>query len=191
MPNISEAKILIMATNGFEQSELMVPLDKLRRMGAKVDVAAPKGPEIKGWKEKDWGDKVKVDIEIGAVDIDDYDALVLPGGQMNPDTLRTNSHAIALVQDFLEQGKIVAAICHAPWLLVEAGAVRDRTLTSWLSVKTDICNAGGKWVDREVVADEGIITSRSPRDLDAFVSKIVEEIEEGEHRHRALTSAGA
>lgn len=191
MPNISEAKILIMATNGFEQSELMVPLDKLRRMGAKVEVAAPKGPEIKGWNEKEWGEKVKVDVEIAAVDIDDYDALVLPGGQMNPDTLRINPDAVALVRDFLEQDKIVAAICHAPWLLVEAGAVRNRTLTSWPSLKTDIRNAGGNWVDREVVDDDGIITSRSPRDLDAFVGKIVEEIEEGEHRHNVLTGARA
>jgi protease I len=189
MPNISEAKILIMATNGFEQSELVVPLEKLRRTGAKVEVAAPSGGSIKGWKDKNWSDSVGVDREIRAVDKDDYDALVLPGGVMNPDTLRQDAGAVALVQHFVKSGKIVAAICHGPWMLVEAGAVRGRTLTSWPSLTSDIRNAGGAWVDKEVVVDNGIITCRSPRDLDAFVGKIIEEIEEGQHRRRAVAGA--
>lgn len=177
MPAISEAKILIMATNGFEQSELMTPLDRLRQAGASVQIAAPQGPKIKGWKEKNWGDAVAVDVEINAVDAFDYHCLVLPGGVMNPDALRMNEAAIKLVLDFLHTGKIVAAICHAPWLLVEAKAVEGRELTSWRSIKTDVENAGGIWVDKAVVVDDSIITSRSPADLDAFVAKIVEEIE--------------
>lgn len=189
MPSIREARILIMATDGFEQSELLTPLTKLRAAGAKVDVAAPEGAtEIKGWAEKNWGQKVPVDLEIAAVDIADYDALVLPGGQMNPDVLRMNDDAVALVQEFLDEGKIVAAICHAPWLLVEADAVDGRTLTSWPSVRTDVENAGGEWVDREVVVDDGVITSRSPKDLDAFVAAIIEQVEaegRGEQRLKA------
>jgi protease I len=178
MPSIKQAKILIMATDGFEQSELMVPLEKLRAAGADVKIASPKAGVIKGWDKTDWGQTVPVDMELEAVDADDYHALVLPGGQMNPDVLRINEKAVELVLDFLDSEKIVAAICHAPWLLVEADAVEGRTLTSWPSVKTDIENAGGDWVDEEVVVDDNIITSRSPKDLDAFVAKIIEEIEE-------------
>ncbi len=178
MVSIREARILIMATDGFEQSELQTPLTRLRAAGAKVEVAAPEGAsEIKGWQDKNWGAKVPVDLEIAAVEVDDYDALVLPGGQMNPDILRMNDDAVALVQDFLDAGKIVAAICHAPWLLIEADVVDGKNLTSWPSVRTDIENAGGEWIDREVVVDGGLITSRSPKDLDAFVAAIIEQIE--------------
>jgi protease I len=180
MPRINDAKVLIMATDGFEQSELFVPLEKLRAAGADVKVASPKTGEIKGWDKTDWGKTVAVDLEIDSVDADDFDLLVLPGGQMNPDALRINEKAVELVLDFLDSEKIVAAICHAPWLLVEADAVEGRTLTSWPSVKTDIENAGGDWVDEEVVVDDNIITSRSPKDLDAFVAKIVEEFEQAE-----------
>jgi protease I len=180
MPRISDAKVLIMATDGFEQSELFVPLDKLRAAGATVQVASPKKGEIKGWDKTDWGKSVTADLEIDAIDADDFDILVLPGGQMNPDTLRINEKAVELVLDFLDSEKLVAAICHAPWLLVEADAVEGRTLTSWPSVKTDIENAGGDWVDEEVVVDDNIITSRSPKDLDAFVAKIIEEFEQAE-----------
>jgi len=181
MPTIRDAKILIMATDGFEQSELMTPLQSLREAGAFVQVAAPHGPQIRGWKDKNWGESIAVDLEIGAVDVSDFHCLVLPGGQMNPDTLRMSKDAIALIQDFLHYGKIVAAICHAPWLLIEAGMVEGRQLTSWRSIKTDVENAGGQWIDKEVVVDDSIITSRSPADLDAFVAKIVEEIETSEH----------
>ena len=177
MPSIKQAMILIMSTDGFEQSELFVPLEKLRAAGATVHIASPKQGQIKGWDQTDWGKSVAVDFELDDIDADDYDALVLPGGQMNPDVLRMNDKAVELVLDFLESEKIVAAICHAPWLLVEADAVEGRTLTSWPSVKTDIENAGGDWVDEEVVVDDNIITSRSPKDLDAFVAKIIEEIE--------------
>lgn len=180
MPSIKQAQILIMATDGFEQSELMVPLEKLRAAGATVHIAAPTKGDIRGWDQKDWGKTVSADLGIDEVDADDFHALVLPGGQINPDVLRINEKAVELVLDFLDSEKIVAAICHAPWLLVEADAVEGRTLTSWPSVKTDIENAGGDWVDEEVVVDDNIITSRSPRDLDAFVAKIIEEIEQME-----------
>lgn len=178
MTSISEARILIMATDGFEQSELEVPRTRLRSLGAKVDICAPVGAtEIKGWADKTWGAKIPVDLEIGAVDVRDYDALILPGGQINPDVLRMNDEAVALVQDFLDDGRLVAAICHAPWLLIEADAVDGRSVTSWPSLRTDLENAGAKRVDRPVVVDDHVITSRSPKDLDQFVSAIVEQIE--------------
>ena len=177
MPSIRDARILIMATDGFEQAELTTPLEKLRAAGASVKVAAPKGPTIKGWAETDWGDTVPVDLVLTDVDADEFDALVLPGGQINPDRLRTDDDAIDLILDFIDAGKPVAAICHAPWLLIEADAVDGRRLTSFASIKTDVENAGGDWVDEEVVVDDGIITSRSPKDLDAFVAKIISEVE--------------
>ena len=181
MVKIAESRILIMATDGFEQSELQTPLERLRQAGARVDIAAPEGAsEIKGWHDKNWGSKFPVDLEIAAVEVEDYDALVLPGGQMNPDVLRMNDDAVALVQEFIDSGKIVAAICHAPWLLVEADAVEGKSLTSWPSVRTDVENAGGDWIDREVVVDDGLITSRSPKDLDAFVAAIIEQVEQDE-----------
>ena len=187
MPSIKQATILIMATDGYEQSELTVPLERLKAAGATVHIAAPKAGEIRGWDKTDWGTSVTADMTIDEVDADDFDALVLPGGQMNPDVLRMNEKAVELVLDFLDSEKVVAAICHAPWLLVEADAVEGRTLTSWPSVKTDIENAGGDWVDEEVVVDDNIITSRSPKDLDAFVAKIIEGLEtsEGDFRRTA------
>ncbi|HJU76586.1 MAG TPA: type 1 glutamine amidotransferase domain-containing protein [Sphingomicrobium sp.] len=184
MPRIQDARILIMATDGFEQSELMEPLERLKAKGATVDVAAPKPGEIKGWKEKNWGDTVRVDVPVSSVQAESYDALVLPGGQMNPDVLRMDSKALAVIGAFLAGGKIVAAICHAPWLLIEAKAVQGRRVTSYRSIRTDVLNAGGNWVDEEVVVDDGIITSRSPADLPAFIAKIVEEVEEGRHYRR-------
>ena len=185
MPSIKQAKILIMATDGFEQSELFVPLEKLKAAGASVHIASPKTGDIKGWDNGNWGKSVASDIQIDDVDADDYDALVLPGGQINPDVLRINEKAVEIVLDFIDSEKIVAAICHAPWLLVEADAVEGRTLTSWPSVKTDIENAGGDWVDEEVVVDDNLITSRSPKDLDAFVAKIIEEYEGSEELRRS------
>jgi len=185
MPKIDQARILIMATDGFEQSELIVPRDQLRAAGAKVDVASPSGQEIRGWDETDWGETVPADLSIDQAKLDDYDALVLPGGQINPDKLRTEPKAVELVRQFVSSGKVVAAICHGPWLLVEADALRGRKVTSFGSIRTDVANAGGNWVDQEVVVDQGIITSRSPKDLDAFVGKIVEEVQEGRHQRAA------
>jgi protease I len=186
MPSIRDARILILAANGFEQSELMVPRDELRKAGATVDVATPDGKPVRGWKVKDWGDTADADVAIPAVKPEAYQALVLPGGQINPDLLRVNPDAMKVVRSFLDSGKPVAAICHGPWLLVEADAVRGKTLTSYKSIRTDVKNAGGNWVDKEVVVDGSIITSRSPEDLPAFVAKIVEEVEEGRHANRQV-----
>ena len=192
MPAIKEAKILILATDGFEESELMVPLEKLRAQGAAVHVAAPaktRAPgQITAWdgmkEPEDWGRSVPVDRPLAEVKADDYDAIVLPGGVLNPDHLRVDAQAIALVQDFAAKGKVVASICHGPWILVEAGLAKGRKMTSFSSIKTDVQNAGATWLDQAVVTDKGIVTSRSPDDLDAFVAKIVEEVQEGSHGTR-------
>lgn len=185
MPKMENAKILIMSTHGFEQSELMVPMTKLKDAGATVHVATPDGNDIKGWKDGNWGDTVKADLKIADVVVDDYICLVLPGGQINPDILRADETAVQVVRDFVTHDKIVAAICHAPWLLIEAGVVEGREMTGYKSIHTDIKNAGANVIDAQVAISNGIITSRSPEDLDAFVAKIIEEVREGEHPREA------
>lgn len=185
MTKISDAKILIIAANGFEQAELEVPRDKLKEAGAKVTIASQDGKQIMGWDKTDWGRPARVDMKIADARQADFDALVIPGGLINPDKLRIDEDAMRLVKDFLKSGKIVAAVCHGPWLLVQADALKGRQATSFKSIRKDVENAGAKWIDKEVVADNGIITSRNPDDLPAFTKKIIEEVEEGRHYQRA------
>ncbi|MAF30065.1 MAG: protease [Croceicoccus sp.] len=170
-------RVLIIATNGFEQSELTGPRDRLRKDGYEVIVASPESGKIKGWDQDDWGDEVDVDLTLDEVSTGDYHALVLPGGQINPDILRINDTAVGLIREFANAGKPVAAICHAPWLLIEADLVRGKTVTSWPSVRRDLANAGANVVDREVVVDGNIITSRNPDDIPAFASAVNEALQ--------------
>jgi protease I len=182
---LSGKKVAILATNGFEQSELEIPRDRLKAAGATVHIVSPKAGEIKGWDKKDWGRPVKVDKTLDDVSSSDYDAIVLPGGQINPDLLRVEPKALALIKEIFDQKKVVAAVCHAPWLLIETGIAKGRKMTSFKSIKTDVTNAGAQWEDAEVVVDEGVITSRNPGDLEAFSAKIIEEIREGRHTQRS------
>lgn len=185
MPNIADSKVLIISTDGFEQSELEFPRDQLRSKGAEVHVATLDGKSIKGWEGSDWGREAEADLRIADVDPNQYDALVIPGGQINPDLLRVEAPVIALVRAFAKQGKVIAAVCHAPWVLIEADIVAGREMTAYPSIRTDLKNAGARVMDQSVVADSGIVTSRNPDDLKDFVSKIVEEIEEGRHNQKA------
>ena len=169
-------RVLILAADGFEQSELMDPKAALEAAGYETVVASSKGGEIKGWKDKNWGESVPVDALIADMNASDFDALLLPGGQMNPDILRMDEAAVDLVEDFNDAGKPIAAICHGPWLLVEADIVEGRTVTSWPSVRTDLTNAGANVVDQEVAIDGNLITSRKPDDIPAFSKALIDAL---------------
>jgi protease I len=176
-------KIAILATNGFEQAELEKPLQALKDAGADVKIVSPEKGKIKGWDMKEWGREVNVDLALDSANPNEFDALQLPGGVMNPDHLRMNPKAVQFVQHFFESGKPVAAICHAPWMLVEADVVRGRTVTSWPSVRTDLRNAGANWVDREVVRDQNLVTSRKPDDIPAFNREMISLFAEARRSH--------
>ena len=174
-------RIAALVENGFEQSELLEPKQALEDAGAKVDIVSPQNFRVKGWQHDDWGQGVSVDRQLDGATADEYDALLLPGGVMNPDKLRINPAAVRFVRSFVEAGKPIAAICHAPWTLIEAGAVRGRRMTSWPSLANDLRNAGAQWIDSECVVDNGLVTSRKPDDIPAFNRKMIEEFAEGQH----------
>ena len=181
MENLNKKTVAILATNGFEESELREPKEALEKAGADVHIISEKSGEIKSWADGNWGKSYKVDKTLDEVSQSDYNALMLPGGVINPDTLRRNEKAVKFVKSFFENKKPVGAICHAPWLLAEADVLEGRKVTSFYSIKKDLINAGAKWVDEEVVVDEGLVTSRNPNDLPAFNNKLVEEVYEGKH----------
>ncbi|HAA33392.1 MAG TPA: protease [Cyanobacteria bacterium UBA8553] len=181
---LSSKKVAILATDGVEQVELTKPKQALEQAGAQIHVISPKSGSIQGWNHHDKGDKIPVDVPLESANPNDYDALVLPGGVLNPDQLRTEPNAVQFIKSFFEAGKPVAAICHGPWTLIEADVVKGRTLTSWPSLQTDLRNAGATWVDQEVVVDQGLVTSRNPQDIPAFNSKIIEEFAEGQHQQQ-------
>ena len=174
-------RIAILATNGFEESELKSPKEAMEKEGFTVDIVSLKSGEIKGWSDGNWSNSYKVDKTIDEVKAEEYNALMLPGGVMNPDQLRRNEKVLVFVRDFFKQEKPVAAICHAPWTLISADVVKGRKMTSFKSIKDDLINAGANWVDQEVVVDQGFVTSRNPNDLPAFNAKLIEEIKEGKH----------
>ncbi|MGY0392165.1 type 1 glutamine amidotransferase domain-containing protein [Bizionia sp. KMM 8389] len=184
MENLNKKRVAILATNGFEESELREPKKALEEAGAQVDIVSEKSGTIKSWSDGDWGKTYSVDRILDDVSVSDYNALMLPGGVINPDLLRRNEKAVRFVKSFFENHKPVAAICHAPWLLAEADVLKDRKVTSYGSIKKDIINAGANWVDEEVVVDSGLVTSRSPEDLPAFNAKLVEEVYEGKHEEQ-------
>jgi protease I len=184
-------KVAFLATDGVEQVELTQPWEAVEQEGGAPELISLESGEILGFEHLDQGDKFSVDKTVAEASASDYDGLVLPGGVANPDFLRADEDAVGFVRAFFEAGKPVAAICHGPWTLVEADVVRGRTLTSWPSIRTDIKNAGGEWVDEEVHVDAGLVTSRKPDDLPAFCDKLVEEICEGRHDEQALQTAGA
>jgi protease I len=183
MPQLKKMKVAILTENGFEQSELTSPKEAMEKAGVTVDIVSPQKSEVKAWDVDDWGITLPVDVTLDNARPDEYDGLMLPGGVLNPDKLRTNQKAIEFVKHFLEQGKPLAAICHGPQTLIETGMMDGRKMTSYPAIKTDLINAGVNWVDEEVVVDNGLVSSRSPKDLDAFNKKLLEELAEGVHAH--------
>jgi protease I len=189
-------KVAALVARGFEQVELLQPMEALEMAGAMVDVVSPEtGGKVRGWNKTEWGEDVDVDVTLADASSENYDALLLPGGVMNPDILRTIPQAVQFTREFFDAGKPIASICHGPWTLVEADVVRGLRVTSWPSLETDLENAGAEWTDAQVVVDRGIVTSRKPDDIPAFTEKMIEEIAEGQHGtpgHRAKArSAGA
>ena len=184
-------KVAILVADGFEQVEMTEPRKALQEAGAATDLISPADKKVKGWQHTQWGDEFDVDMALDEADAEDYDALLLPGGVMNPDKLRANPAAVQFVRAFFAAHKPVAAICHGPWTLIEAGAVRGRKVTSYESIKTDLRNAGADWVNREVVVDHGLVTSRKPDDIPAFNRKMIEEFAEGRHEEQHLAGPGA
>jgi protease I len=183
-PRLSGKRVAILVADGFEQVEMTEPKKALEQAGAMTQIVSPAQGQVKGWQHDTWGDTFPVDVPLSQANAEQYDALLLPGGVMNPDKLRTYAEAVRFVRSFFDAGKPIAAICHGPLSLVEADVVRGRILTSWPSLQTDIRNAGGNWVDREVVTDQGIVTSRKPDDIPAFNRKMIEEFAEGRHDRR-------
>jgi protease I len=181
MASLNGMKVAILVAEGFEQAELTGPKQALDEAGAQTRIVSPAKGEVQGWKHFDKADKFKVDVPLDQADAAEFDALVLPGGVANPDQLRTIPKAVQFVRAFFDAGKPAAVICHGPWTLIEAGVVKGRTVTSWPSLKTDLMNAGAKWVDQEVVVDNGLVTSRKPDDIPAFNRKMLEEFAEGRH----------
>ncbi len=177
-------KVAILVEEGVEQVELVEPKEALEQAEATTHIISPRSGKVRAWNHTDWGDEFDVDVELGNANAEDYDALLVPGGVMSPDRLRMDDRAVRFVRAFFDAGKPVAAICHGPWMLVEADVARDRTVTSYPSLRTDLRNAGAKWVDQEVVTDQGLVTSRKPSDIPAFNRKLIEEIAEGVHRPR-------
>ncbi len=190
MNTLEGMKVAVLVTDGFEQSELVEPRRALRQAGARSMIVSPREREVQGWIHFDKGDRFKVDVSLDTANSEDFDALVLPGGVANPDQLRMQPRAIEFVKGFVDAGKPIATICHGPWTLIDADAVRGRTMTSWPSLKNDLINAGANWVDREVVVDNGLVSSRKPDDLPAFTLKMIEAFAEGAHplpaRQKAL-----
>jgi protease I len=182
--SLAGKKIAILVENGFEQVELTEPRKALDEAGAQTVVVSPVKGKVKGWKSHEWGDEIPVDLALEQARVEDFHALLLPGGVINPDRLRMNERAVALVRAFHDAGKPIAAICHGPWMLIEAGIVQGRKVTSWPSLATDLRNAGATWVDEEVVTEQGLVTSRKPGDIPAFSPKMIEEFAEGRHERR-------
>jgi protease I len=174
-------RVAALVDDGFEQVELIEPRKALQDAGAQVDIVSPQQDKVKGWNHTNWGDEVAVDRPLNSARPDDYDALLLPGGVLNPDRLRMNPAAVAFVDAFVKARKPIAAICHGPWTLIETGTVKGRRMTSWPSLRTDLRNAGANWVDEECVVDNGLVTSRKPDDIPAFNRKMIEEFAEGVH----------
>ena len=170
-------KVAILATDGFEQSELVEPRKALDMAGAETQIVSPQHGLIRGWIAKDWGDSLPVDVDLDKANVSEFDALLLPGGVFNPDALRMNPKAVEFVKAFFDGGKPVAAICHGPWTVIEAGAARGRKMTSWPSLKTDLTNAGAHWVDSEVIVDQSLVTSRNPNDIPAFNREMIKLFE--------------